>query len=103
MMIGVVIVLIFAGLLGIMIKLYEDHVDYLNREIRALRMKIDDLDETVQIYGGIIDDEQHYYEKWRETEAELDEANQQIWDLKEEIEHLDNQIQFLQEYESEYR
>ena len=87
---GVVIILIFSGMLGIMIKLYEDHVDYLNREIRALRMKIDDLDETVQTYGGIIDDEQHYYEKWRETEADLNEANEKIWELERQLDWIEN-------------
>ena len=85
---GVVIILIFSGMLGIMIKLYEDHVDYLNREIRTLRMKIDDLDETVQTYGGIIDDEQHYYEKWRESDNDVAILTQKLFEQENELQRL---------------
>ena len=103
MMVGVVIVLIFSALLALIIYLYQEHVDYLNKKIENLQFELDLTTECLDAHVEMVDDLEGYYDKWRETVAELDEANQKIWDLKEEIEHLDNQIQFLQEYESEYR
>ena len=99
----IIIGLITGGIIALLLYLYEEYVDELKQEIRELKIKVEELDKTAETYGSIIDDEQHYYDKWMDVTAELDEAKGRIWDLEEEIEHLENQIQFLQEYESEYR
>ena len=99
---GVVIILAFSALLALIVYLYQEHVDYLNRSIRELKSNIETLQGDVDTYKELLEDTEGYYEKWLETVADLDEANQKVWDLEEEIKHLENQIQFLQEYKSEY-
>lgn len=82
---GIAIILIFSGLLGIMIKLYEEHVDYLNKKIKDLQFEVDFVTECLDAHKEMVEDLEGYYEKWRETVAELDEANQKVYKYQNTI------------------
>ena len=84
MMIGIVIVLAFSALLALIIYLYQEHVDYLNKQIKDLQFEVDFTTECLDAHKEMVEDLEGYYEKWRETVAELDEANQKIFKLKQE-------------------
>ena len=81
---GVVIILIFSGMLGIMIKLYEDHVDYLNKKIKDLQFEVDLTTECLDAHKEMVEDLEGYYEKWLETVNELSEAKNHIFELEQE-------------------
>jgi len=98
---GVVIVLIFSGLLGIMIKLYENHVDYLNKKIKDLQFELDLTADCLDTHIEMVDDLEGYYEKWLETVNELSEANQKIYEIEVEKAQLEFEVDRL-EYELEY-
>ena len=85
---GITIILIFSGLLGIMIKLYENHVDYLNKEIKDLQFELDLTTECLDAHVEMVDDLEGYYEKWREAAIKLDKINQKILELNRENKNL---------------
>ena len=113
MMVGVVIVLIFSALLALIIYLYQEHVDYLNKKIENLQFELDLTTECLDAHVEMVDDLEGYYEKWRETVADLDEANQKIYELSAENvdlemdnaalktvnEELEQRIHCFEEYE----
>jgi len=82
---GFIIILAFSALLALIVYLYQDHVDHLNYTIEMLRMNKDILGEEIDNYKELVEDLDGYYDKWRETVAELDEANQKIWELQQEV------------------
>ena len=86
---GVVIVLIFSGLLGIMIKLYEDHVDYLNKKIKDLQFELDLTTDCLDAHVEMVEDLEGYYEKWREAEQEIDELNKKVCEIEMERSRLE--------------
>lgn len=94
---GIVIILIFSALLALIIYLYQEHVDYLNHTIEMLRMNKDILGEEIDNYKELVEDLDGYYDKWRETVAELDEANQKIYKLEGQLKDwhdwVDHQIE----------
>ena len=98
----IIIGLIGGGMIALLLYLYEEYVDELKQEIRELQIKVEELDKTAETYGDIIDDEQHYYDRWMDVAGQLEEAKATIYDLKQENEYLENQVQFLQEYDREY-
>jgi len=81
----IIIGLITGGIIALLLYLYEEYVDELKQEIRELKIKVEELDKTAEIYGGIIDDEQHYYDKWMDAKTENEE-------LKFERDQLENQL-----------
>ncbi len=89
MMIGIVIVLIFSALLALIVYLYQEHVDYLNKKIKDLQFEIDLTTECLDAHKEMVEDLEGYYEKWRETVAELDEANQKIWGLEYQLNRIE--------------
>lgn len=84
---GVVIILIFSGLLALIIYLYQEHVDYLNKKIRDLQFEVDLTTECLDAHKEMVEDLEGYYEKWRETVNELNEANQENWTLLNRLEY----------------
>lgn len=85
---GIAIVLMFGASLGLLIYLYQEHVDYLNKQIKDLKFELEFTAECLDAHKEIVEDLEGYYEKWRETVAELDEANQKIYNLEWEITNL---------------
>ena len=81
---GAVVFLIFSGLLSIIIKLYEDHVDYLNKKIKDLQFEIDLTTEQLDAHKEMVEDLEGYYEKWLETVNELSKVEQERYKLKQE-------------------
>ena len=81
----IIIGLITGGIIALLLYLYEEYVDELKQEIRELKIKVEELDKTAEIYGSIIDDEQHYYDKWMDAKAENEE-------LKFERDQLEDQL-----------
>lgn len=81
----IIIGLITGGIIALLLYLYEEYVDELKQEIRELKIKVEELDKTAEIYGSIIDDEQHYYDKWMDAKTENEE-------LKFERDQLENQL-----------
>ena len=81
---GIAIILIFSGLLGIMIKLYEEHVDYLNKKIKDLQFEVDLKTECLDGYKELLEDTEGYYEKWLETVNELSKVEQERYELRQE-------------------
>ena len=82
---GVVIILAFSALLALIIYLYQEHVEHLNYTIEMLRMNKDILGEELDNYKELVEDLDGYYDKWIETIAELDEANQKIYKLEGQL------------------
>ena len=82
---GVVIILAFSALLALIIYLYQEHVEHLNYTIEMLRMNKDILGEELDNYKELVEDLDGYYDKWIETVAELDEANQKIYKLEGQL------------------
>ena len=95
---GVVIILIFSGLLALIIYLYQEHVDYLNKKIRDLQFEVDLTTECLDAHKEMVEDLEGYYEKWLETVNELSKANQTIWEYKA---NLQEAIKRIGEYEKE--
>ena len=81
---GVVIILIFSALLALIIYLYQEHVDYLNRKIRDLQFEVDFTTECLDAHKEMVEDLEGYYEKWRETVNELSKVEQERYKLKQE-------------------
>ena len=81
----IIIGLITGGIIALLLYLYEEYVDELKQEIRELNIKVEELEKTVETYGDIIDDEQHYYDKWMDAKAENEE-------LKFERDQLEHQL-----------
>ena len=81
---GVVIILAFSALLALIVYLYQEHVDYLNRSIRELKSNIETLQGDVDTYKELLEDTEGYYEKWLETVNELSEAKNHIFELEQE-------------------
>lgn len=102
MMVGVVIVLIFSALLALIIYLYQEHVDYLNKKIENLQFELDLTTECLDAHVEMVDDLEGYYDKWRETVNKLDEANQKIYDIEVEKAQLEFEVDRL-EYELEQK
>lgn len=98
MMIGVAIVLVFSGLLALIIYLYQEHVDYLNKKIRDLQFEVDLTTECLDAHKEMVEDLEGYYEKWRETVADLDEANQKIWELEDKVSWLKDQLDWVEKH-----
>lgn len=98
MMIGIVIVLIFSALLALIIHLYQEHVDYLNKQIKDLQFEVDFTTECLDAHKEMVEDLEGYYEKWRETVADLDEANQKIWELEDKVSWLKDQLDWVEEH-----
>ena len=84
MMIGVIVILIFSGLLALIIYLYQDHVDHLNHTIKMLRINKDILGEELDNYKELVEDLDGYYDKWIETVNELSKVEQERYELKQE-------------------
>ena len=84
-MIGVVIIFIFSALLALIIYLYQEHVDYLDKKIEGLQVELELTADCLSAHEEMVEDLEGYYEKWREAVAELDEANQKIHDLQQEV------------------
>ena len=82
---GVVIILAFSALLALIVYLYEDHVDYLNKKIRGLQFEVDLTTECLDAHKEMVEDLEGYYEKWIETVNELSEANQKIYKYQNTI------------------
>ena len=106
---GVVIILVFSALLALIVYLYQDHVDYLNRKIKDLQFEVDLTTECLDAHKEMVEDLEGYYEKWIEAVNELDCANQKVWklaaenvELEQKNQDLENQVQFLREYNREY-
>jgi uncharacterized coiled-coil DUF342 family protein len=95
---GIAIVLIFGVSLGLLIYLYQEHVDYLNKQIKDLKFELEFTGECLDAHKEMVEDLEGYYEKWRETVAELDEANQKIWEYKANLEET---VKRIGEYEKE--
>ena len=95
---GVVIILAFSALLALIVYLYQEHVDYLNHTIEMLRMNKDILGEELDNYKELVEDLDGYYDKWRETVAELDEANQKIWELEDKVSWLKDQLDWVENH-----
>ena len=87
MMIGVIVILIFSGLLALIIYLYQDHVDHLNHTIKMLRINKDILGEELDHYKELVEDLDGYYDKWIETMNELNKAKQENWTLSNRLEY----------------
>ena len=110
---GVVIILAFSALLALIVYLYQEHVEHLNYTIEMLRVNKDILGEEIDNYKELVEDLDGYYEKWREIVAELDCANQKVWELSTENvdlerenaaleiinEELEQRIHCFEEYE----
>lgn len=94
MMVGVVIVLIFSALLALIIYLYQEHVDYLNKKIENLQFELDLTTECLDAHVEMVDDLEGYYDKWRETVADLDEANQKIYELEEQLKDYNDWVDY---------
>lgn len=90
MMVGVVIVLIFSALLALIIYLYQEHVDYLNKRIENLQFELDLTTECLDAHVEMVDDLEGYYDKWRETVVDLDVANQKIYELEHQLDWIEN-------------
>ena len=84
-MVGVVIVFIFSALLALIIYLYQEHVDYLDKKIEGLQTELELTADCLSAHEEMVEDLEGYYEKWRETVAELDEAKQKIWELERQL------------------
>lgn len=79
---GTIIILVFSALLALIIYLYQEHVDYLNKKIRDLQFEVDFTKECLDAHKEMVEDLEGYYEKWRETVDELNKAEQTIWEYK---------------------
>lgn len=95
---GVVIILAFSALLALIIYLYQEHVDYLNRKIRDLQFEADLATECLDAHKEMVEDLEGYYEKWLETVDELNKAEQTIWEYKA---NLAEAVKRIGEYEKE--
>lgn len=95
---GVVIILIFSALLALIIYLYQEHVDYLNKKIKDLQFEVDLTTECLDAHKEMVEDLEGYYEKWRETVNELSKAEQTIWEYKANLEEA---VKRIREYEKE--
>lgn len=84
---GVIIILIFSGLLALIIYLYQEHVDHLNHTIKMLRMNKDILGEELDNYKELVEDLDGYYDKWIETVNELNKTKQENWTLLNRLEY----------------
>ena len=82
---GVVIILAFSALLALIIYLYQEHVDYLNRSIKELKSNIETLQGDVDTYKELLEDTEGYYEKWLETVNELSKVEQERYELKQRL------------------
>lgn len=85
---GIAIVLMFGASLGLLIYLYQEHVDHLNKQIKDLKFELELTAECLDAHQEMVEDLEGYYEKWRETVAELDEANQKIYKYQNTISEL---------------
>lgn len=88
-MIGVIIIFIFSALLALIIYLYQEHVDYLNKKIEGLQVELELTADCLSAHEEMVEDLEGYYEKWRETVADLDEANQKIWELERQLDWIE--------------
>ena len=85
MVYALIIILVFITALTLIIYLYQDHVDYLNDKIEKMQIELDVTLDCLDAHKEMVEDLEGYYEKWRETVADLDEANQKIYDLQQEV------------------
>ena len=53
---GIVIILIFSALLALIIYLYQEHVDYLNRKIKDLQFEVDLTTECLDAHKEMVED-----------------------------------------------
>lgn len=113
MVYALIIISVFIIALTLIIYLYQDHVDYLNDKIEKMQIELDVTLDCLDTHKEMVEDLEGYYEKWRETVADLDEANQKVWELTGEIadleienrdlstmnEELEQRIHCFEEYE----
>ena len=99
---GVVIILAFSALLALIIYLYQEHVDYLNKKIRDLQFEVDLTTECLDAHKEMVEDLEGYYEKWRETTTELNKTNVRVWELMKEQDILITENEVLKEQLKDY-
>ena len=80
---------------ALMIYLYQDHIHYLENKIHNLKTELEFTTDCLDAHKEMVEDLEGYYEKWRETVADLDEA-------KQKIHKLENELEYCRAYEKEY-
>lgn len=98
MVYALIIISVFITALTLIIYLYQDHVDYLNDKIEKMQIELDVTLDCLDAHKEMVEDLEGYYEKWRETVDELNEANQKVWEYKA---NLAEAVKRIGEYEKE--
>ena len=99
----IIIGLITGGIIALLLYLYEEYVDELKQEIRELKIKVEELDKTAETYGSIIDDEQHYYDKWMDAKTENEELKFERDQLENQLAQLEDQLAQAEDFIYRYR